>query len=143
MDRAEAIIAERRAIAAKFDAAFAELDWLRTPVAPEGYGHGYQSYPCLFRPEAAADPAQVAEVNAARNAWMETLQGQGISTRPATHAVHMLSFYVDKYGLKPEDFPNAYAANHCSISLPLFHGMEDDEQARVIETVHATAPVAA
>lgn len=138
MDRAEAIIAERRAIAAKFDAAFADLPALRTPFTGARYGHGYQSYACMV-----TLPSSIMEVNAARNAWMETLQGLGISTRPATHAVHMLSFYVDKYGLKPEDFPNAYAANHCSISLPLFHGMEDDEQARVIETVHATAPVAA
>lgn len=66
---------------------------------------------------------------------MDQLQQVGISTRPATHAVHMLSFYREKYGLKPEDFPNAYAANDCSISLPLFHGMTEAEQGFVIEQV--------
>ena len=141
MDRAPAIIEERRGIAAEFEAAFADLDWLRTPQAPEGYAHGYQSYPCLFRPEAAADPSQVAGVNAARNDWMETLQAAGVSTRPATHAVHMLSFYADKYDLRPEDFPSARAANDCSISLPLFHGMTDADKAHVIDIVRATAPV--
>jgi len=64
---------------------------------------------------------------------MDQLQQQGISTRPATHAVHMLSFYRQKYGLQPEDFPNAFAANDCSISLPLFHGMTKAEQDFVIE----------
>ena len=64
---------------------------------------------------------------------MDRLQQVGISTRPATHAVHMLTFYREKYGLKPEDFPNAYAANDCSISLPLFHGMTEAEQAFVIQ----------
>ena len=49
---------------------------------------------------------------------MDDLLKAGISTRPATHAVHMLSFYKDKYNLMPEDFPNAYAADQCSISLP-------------------------
>jgi perosamine synthetase len=134
MLRADAIVAERRERAARFNAAFVELDWLRTPVAPDGYGHGYQSYPCLFQPEAVT-PGSVERVNEQRNAWMDALLKHGISTRPATHAVHMLTFYRDKYGLRPEDFPNAYAANHCSISLPLFHGMSDAEQDYVAEVV--------
>lgn len=140
MDRATAIIEERRGIAEEFDAAFANLDWLRTPAAPDGFGHGYQSYPCLFQPKAAKDPSQVAAVNAARNRWMEALQIAGISTRPATHAVHMLSFYATKYSLRPEDFPNARAANDCSISLPLFHGMTDAERAHVVNAVRSAAP---
>ena len=47
----------------------------------------------------------------------------------------MLTFYRDKYKLKPTDFPNAFAANDCSISLPLFHGMTHAEQDYVIEQV--------
>jgi len=47
----------------------------------------------------------------------------------------MLSFYREKYALTPEDFPQAYAANDCSISLPLFHGMTEAEQAFVIQQV--------
>jgi len=66
---------------------------------------------------------------------MDDLQKIGISTRPATHAVHMLSFYKEKYRLIPENFPNAYAADHCSISLPLFHGMKEEEQDFVIQKV--------
>lgn len=134
MERADAIVAERRAIAARFNSAFRNLGWLRPPVEPEGYTHGYQSYPCLFQPEEVT-PATVEKINMKRNEWMDNLLQAGISTRPATHAVHMLSFYKDKYGLKPEDFPNAYAANHCSISLPLFHGMTASEQDYVIDVV--------
>ena len=141
MNRAAAIVEERRQIASEFQEAFLDLHWLRTPRVADGYGHGYQSYPCLFWPEAAADPAQVDTVNALRNSWMETLQGAGVSTRPATHAVHMLSFYAKKYDLRPEDFPNARAANDCSISLPLFHGMTEAERAHVIDTVRAAAPL--
>jgi len=134
MDRAEQIVAERRRIAARYDKAFSDLDWLRTPLCPEGYQHGYQSYPCMFRPDNLG-LNNVKEVNSARNLWMEALQQAGISTRPATHAVHMLSYYRNKYGISPEDFPNAYIANDCSISLPLFHGMTDLEQEYVIECV--------
>jgi dTDP-4-amino-4,6-dideoxygalactose transaminase len=88
----------------------------------------------LFQPERITLES-VKGVNVARNEWMDRLQQAGVSTRPATHAVHMLTFYREKYGLRPEDFPNAYAANDCSISLPLFHGMTEEEQAYVIEQV--------
>lgn len=134
MDRAEAIVAERRRLAARFDAAFADLDWLRTPAAPDGYGHGYQSYPCMFQPDEVA-AGRIEAVNAKRNAWMDALLRSGVSTRPATHAVHMLTYYRDKYALSAQDFPNARAANDCSISLPLFHGMTEAEQDHVIAVV--------
>jgi dTDP-4-amino-4,6-dideoxygalactose transaminase len=134
MDRSEDIIAERQRLAAVYDDAFAGLAWLQTPARPEGYTHGYQSYPCLFKPEPVT-LAATPRINDARNAWMDQLQKAGVSTRPATHAVHMLTYYRDKYGLAPEQFPNAYAANHCSISLPLFHGMTGAEQQFVCETV--------
>lgn len=139
MDRAAEIVSERQRLAAVYDRAFAGLSWLRTPVCPEGYEHGYQSYPCLFQPEAAT-PESIPRINEARNKWMDDLLQAGVSTRPATHAVHMLTYYREKYGLKPVDFPNAWAANDCSISLPLFHGMTAAEQEHVIEQVLVRKP---
>lgn len=134
MDRAAEILYERRAIAYLYNAAFSKLEWLRLPAEIEGCEHGYQSYPCLLMP-AYASIENIKSINGTRNEWMEELQTQGISTRPATHAVHMLSYYRDKYDLKPEDFPNAYIVNECSISLPLFHGMTDQEKEYVIDVV--------
>ena len=127
MQRADAIVAERRRLAATYDAAFVDLEWLQTPVAPAGFSHGYQSYPCLFEPELVyqalnnGNQQQLSEVRERRNAWMESLQQQGVSTRPATHAVHMLSFYRDKYQLSPEQFrllrQPTTAAFHCPSSM--------------------------
>ena len=134
MERAGEIIAERRRLARVYDDAFKDISWLQTPRYSSEYNHGYQSYPCLFRPENFFSES-ISRINEMRNIWMDRLQQVGISTRPATHAVHMLSFYRDKYGHKPVDFLNAYIANDCSIALPLFHGMTDDEQAFVIQEV--------
>ena len=134
MDRATAIIAERQRLAARYNEAFASLPWLRTPVVKEGLEHGYQSYPCFFQPETTCVDA-IPRINQIRNEWMDQLQQAGVSTRPATHAVHMLTFYRDKYKLNAGDYPNAWAANDCSISLPLFHGMTEAEQNYVIERV--------
>ena len=134
MDRAAEIVAERHRLAKVYDEAFSGLSWLKTPGHLDGLEHGYQSYPCLFQPEPISAES-IPRINQARNAWMDRLQQVGISTRPATHAVHMLSFYREKYRLKPVDFPNSYAANDCSISLPLFHGITETEQAFVIKQV--------
>jgi dTDP-4-amino-4,6-dideoxygalactose transaminase len=134
MDRADDIVSERSRIAEKYDNAFANLNWLKRPPNNLGYEHGYQSYACLFEPEVINENS-VSRINGIRNTWMDKLQKDGVSTRPATHAVHMLSYYKEKYGIKPVDFPNAYAADQCSISLPLFHGMKEDEQNFVIDKV--------
>ena len=145
MSRATDIVEERRQLAAVYNEAFADLPWLATPQISDGYEHGYQSYPCLFMPKAVEDALAdfreegLKEVNARRNQWMDDLQIQGISTRPATHAVHMLKFYREKYGLASMDFPKAYAANDCSISLPLFHGLTRTEQERIIDLVRASS----
>ena len=134
MDRSQAIVHERLALAKRYDQTLANLPWLRLPIHLENYEHGYQSYPCLFQSQTIT-LASIPDVNKKRNAWMDQLNQVGISTRPATHAVHMLTFYRDKYKLKPSDFPNAYIANDCSISLPLFHGMTKEEQDYVISQV--------
>lgn len=134
MNRALDIVSERQTLAERYDDAFAELDWLRIPFSHPDYEHGYQSYPCFFMPY-EANLEKVEGINSRRNSWMDDLQKVGISTRPATHAVHMLSFYKEKYKLQFSDFPSAYAADHCSISLPLFHGMTKEEQDFVIEKV--------
>ncbi len=143
MQRANAIVSERRQLATNYERAFADLHWLRTPTVPLDYGHGFQSYPCLFEPNHVyqaiqnCDQHQLNAIHKRRNACMELLQQQGVSTRPATHAVHMLSYYRDKYGFRPEQFSAAQAANDCTISLPLFHGMRTEELQYVIDTVRA------
>lgn len=146
MDRSNEIAAERRGIARRFDIAFKDIPSLRTPIQPEGFGHGFQSYACLFKPEEAVkagvtrNSKVIRSLNRERNEWMEVLQKRGISTRPATHAVHMLEHYRSKYQLKQEDFPSAFVASECSISFPLFHGMSQEEEQKVISVVSETAP---
>ena len=68
---------------------------------------------------------------------MDYLLQKGISTRPSTHAVHMLNFYRKKYSLSKYDYPNSLFANNCSISLPLFNGMKKNETEYVIQTVRS------
>lgn len=100
--------------------------WLQTPKVPTDYKHGWQAY-VLFINE--------KESPASRNEIMEIMQDKGISTRPGTHAVHMLKFYAEHFNLKPEDFPGAFACNELSMSIPLHNRMTADDFHYVVETI--------
>jgi dTDP-4-amino-4,6-dideoxygalactose transaminase len=105
---------------------------------PDGCRHGYQSYVCLFKPEAPS-VANVSTLHAKRNSLMDNLEKAGIATRPGTHAVHMLDYYREKYGVKPADYPNAYLADQLSLAIPLYAQMTDEEQSYVIEHLKAAS----
>jgi perosamine synthetase len=118
MDRADQILGRRRELAGAYDARLRSLDWLRVPLVPKGYVHGYQSYVTLFAPE---EPSlmNVQALNAERDRLMQRLEDLGISTRQGTHAPVLLGVYRDKYGLRAEDFPHAVIADRLSLTLPL------------------------
>ena len=103
-----------------------DVKWLKTPVVPEGYKHGWQSY-VTFVDE------QISPLK--RNEIMEVLQERGISTRPGTHAVHMLGEYARHYNIQPGDFPNAYAADQYSMSIPLHNKMDKEDYDYVIDAL--------
>lgn len=134
MDRAKKIVDERIKLAITYLKSLDGLDFFQLPTNTNGYQHGYQSFPCLFDKK-NINLSNVEDINTRRNSFMDTLQNDGVSTRPATHAVHMLKYYREKYRIDPHDFPNAYIANECSISFPLFNGLTAKEQDYVINTI--------
>jgi perosamine synthetase len=134
MERLPWILERRRALAARYDEALAGLDWLRTPATPDGYVHGYQAYVCLFAPEEAS-LANVGELHRLRNRLMTDLQERGISTRQGTHAAVLQNVYARKYGLRPEQFPNAYIADRLTLALPLYPQLTEAEQETVVDAL--------
>jgi perosamine synthetase len=137
MDRAEGILEARRALAGVYDLALADIEWLKTPLVPEGYVHGYQAYVTLFRPE---EPTieNVHRLHEKRNRVMAGLEEHGIATRQGTHSPILTPLYSERYDLRPEDFPNSVIADRLTMALPLFPQMTEEEQAEVISRL-ATA----
>jgi dTDP-4-amino-4,6-dideoxygalactose transaminase len=127
MKKANWILAERSRRAKIYDETLADVDWLETPAVADGYVHGYQAYVCLFRPQ-EPNLNNVTAINRKRNELMADLESKGIATRQGTHAPVIQGYYADKYGLKPEEFPNAYIADRLSITLPLYAQMTEAEQ---------------
>jgi perosamine synthetase len=134
MDRAPWILERRRVVAERYDEMLADCGWLQTPKVPDGYVHGYQSYVCLFRPD---DPTagNVDRLHDARNRVMSLMEADGVATRQGTHAAHLQGYYRQKYGLVPGDFPNAWIADHLTISLPVYAQMTEAEQDEVVTSL--------
>ncbi len=126
MDRANVIAESRNRIAIKYYEAFKGIDWLKTPSVYEGAVHGYQSYVCLFEPEPIT-LNNIERINKQRNDFMKYLHESGISTRPGTHSVHNTTYYRQKYGIKPEDYFSSLAAEMCSIALPIYTELKDED----------------
>ena len=72
-----------------------------------------------------------------RNAIMEQLQQAGIATRPGTHAVHMLGYYRDRFGLRPEDCPGARDCDQNTMAIPLHNRMDADDYAHVVKVLRS------
>lgn len=134
MDRAKWILAERARRALLYDDMLRAVEWLETPLVPDGYIHGYQAYVCLFRP---AEPTMdnVEQLHQRRNKLMMRLEAKGIATRQGTHAPVILGYYAEKYGLHPAQFPRAYLADRLSLTLPLYVQMTEAEQAEVCRSL--------
>ncbi|MDQ3918806.1 MAG: DegT/DnrJ/EryC1/StrS family aminotransferase [Acidobacteriota bacterium] len=132
MERADSILSRRRALAARYDELLAGVEWLRTPPVPAGYVHGYQAYVCLFQPETTS-LGNVGRLHERRNELMAGLEEIGIATRQGTHAAALQTYYAEKYGLRPEQFPNSHVADRLSMALPLYPQMTEEEQRQVAD----------
>ena len=118
LKKLDQFINERARWADYYKRELTSIPWLSLPSFSDDYKHGWQSFVLLIDEEKAPY---------SRNEIMERLQEAGISTRPGTHAVHMLGFYKEKYNIQPQDYPGAQNANDKSISIPLHNRMVKED----------------
>lgn len=121
-------IEERAEWAAFYTQSLADVDWLLPPLVQDECRHAWQAYVLYVNPEMAPLP---------RNEIMERLQAMGISTRPGTHAVHMLGYYAQRFGLRPDDFPAARDCNDHTMAIPLHNRMARADFEYVIDALHS------
>lgn len=136
MDRAAYVLSARRRVAALYDERLAGCEWLQRPTVPADCEHGWQSYVCLFRPDAPT-LGSLARLQADRNAVMARMEARGVATRQGTHAPVTQEYYVQKYGFTPSQFPNAAISEGLSLSLPLYPQMTDADVDTVVSELTA------
>ena len=132
MDRAATILESRQQQAQRYDQMLSDCNWIITPQIPENYVHGYQAYVTLFQPE---EPSlkNVDRLHTQRNGVMADLESKGIATRQGTHSPIIQAYYAEKYGLRPEQFPNAYIADRLTLALPMYVQLMEEDQNRVCQ----------
>lgn len=120
LGRLPEIVARRREIAARYQAAIAEIPGLRA-VADPSYGTGnYQSFWVEVGDEYPTD----------REGLLEALAHADISARRGIMAAHRQPPYRD---LTPEEgLPVTERLNDATLILPVYHMLTDEDQDRVI-----------
>jgi dTDP-4-amino-4,6-dideoxygalactose transaminase len=128
LDRLDAQIEERRALAARYNDAFAGIEQIAAPAARDGFLHTYQSYVIVLTEAAHID----------MRAFMARLKDAGIATRRGCMAVHREPYFVRRFGaprLGGVRLPVAERLAERGVAIPLFPGMTADDQDFVIRVV--------
>ena len=126
LPKLDGFIDERAKWAAFYREKLAHISWLKLPIEPVDGRHGWQSFVTYVDPDIAP---------MSRNDIMEELQKVGISTRPGTHALHMLTVYKELYGFADDDFPGARDCNDLTMAIPLHNRMSSEDYQYVVDMI--------
>jgi perosamine synthetase len=75
-----------------------------------------------------------------RDGVVHALAAEGIQSKPYLPAIHLMSFYRERFGHRPGEFPVCEDVAARSLALPFFPAMSEGEVARVAHALKAAAP---
>ena len=123
LPRLPANLARRRAIAARYEKALATVSSLALPIVAADVTSAWHLYP--VRVDASLDRAEV----------FDALRAEGLGVNVHYIPVHLHPYYRSRFGYRGGEFPIAETASGRLISLPMFHGMTDEDVDDVILAV--------
>jgi dTDP-4-amino-4,6-dideoxygalactose transaminase len=119
-------VARRRAIAMKYREELTELPHAILPAEKAEASSSWHLFPIRLRLERlTADRAQI----------FRALRAENIGVNVHYIPVHLHPYYRDRFGYKGGEYPVAEQAYERLISLPMFHGMSDQDVNDVIRAV--------
>ena len=123
LPRLPANLARRRTIAARYEKALATVSSLALPIVAADVTSAWHLYP--VRVDASLDRAEV----------FDALRAEGLGVNVHYIPVHLHPYYRSRFGYRGGEFPIAETASGRLISLPMFHGMTDEDVDDVILAV--------
>ena len=118
----------RQEIWARYQEAFADLPVGR-PSEPEiDTRHAFHLYTLLIDEK---------NCGLSRDALMQQLGAAGIGTGVHYRSLAQQPYYQEKFGWRPEDYPESQRFGDQTLSLPLGPGLGDAEVERIVDTVAA------
>ena len=66
-----------------------------------------------------------------------SMRERGVDTKPYLPAIHLMSFYRERFGHKPGDFPVCEDVAARSMALPFYPQLTDGEVEQVVEALRS------
>jgi len=122
----EANLARRREIAAKYTAALRVVPGIMVPAVRSEVLPAWHLYPIRL---------DLAKLSAGRAEIFRALRAENIGVNVHYIPVHLHPYYRERFAYRGGEFPVAEAAYESLISLPMFHGMSDEDVEDVVRAV--------
>jgi perosamine synthetase len=127
LGRLQGWLERRRAIARRYDEAFAPLDGVTPLAVRSDRQHAYHLYVVRLDENC---------LRADRSHIFSALRAEGIGANVHYLPVHLHSYYRERFGTAPGLCPRAENAYKEILSLPIFPGMSDSDVTDVIEAMY-------
>jgi dTDP-4-amino-4,6-dideoxygalactose transaminase len=128
LDRLDDLLAARARVAGWYAEALAGIDGLELPLADRGGARrSWFVYVVRVPRDGAVD----------RDGAIRALRERGMDAKPYLPAIHLFSFYRERFGHREGEFPVTEDVAARSLALPFFPQMTEDQVARVAEALRA------
>ncbi len=122
LDLLEKFCKRREEIALMYDDGFKENAFISRPEVLPNSKHARHLYTIWVKPEK-------------RDMYLNYFQRKGIGVTVHFRPIHLMKYYKIKYGYKEGDFPKAERIGNCTITLPLYCKLKEQEIAFVIDKI--------
>jgi perosamine synthetase len=126
LERLDQMLAARARIAGLYGEALAGVEGLELPC-PDVGGDRRSWFVYVVQLPPGID----------RDATIAELRVRGIDSKPYLPAIHLMSFYRERFGHREGEFPVCEEVSRRSLALPFFPELTDGEIERVTETLRA------
>ena len=130
LKRLDSNLNRRRQIAARYTAAFKGIQAVTTPIERPEVISAWHLYPIRVRSEG---------LSVGRSEFFRAMRAENIGVNVHYIPVHLHPYYRDRFGYKGGEYPAAEEVYDRLISLPMFHGMTDEDVEDVINAVTKVA----
>lgn len=128
LPKVEARNQRRRDIAARYDAAFATIEGIRTPVVADGAHHTYHQYTLVVDGSAPVT----------RDGLQAALAERGVHSQcNYPIPLHRQPAFADASGAEPEPLPVVEKLADQVLSIPVHHALSNSDVDRVVDAVTA------
>jgi perosamine synthetase len=123
LERLDGLLADRARAAGWYREALAEIDGLELPCEDAGDRRGWFVFVVQL-------PRGVD-----RDETVRALMARGVQSKPYLPAIHLMSYYRERFGHRPGEFPVCEDVAARSLALPFFPQLTESEVAQVAEAL--------